>query len=88
MEIVNDEKIKVEQDGVTKEYDVLFSFDSEDTMRTYIGYTDHSKNDRGEENIYVSSFDPVIGLDSLSGINDKEKDMVEDVIREIRGEVK
>ena len=85
MEVINDEKVRVEQNGEIKEYDLLFSFDSDDTGRSYIGYTDHTTDDKGKENVYVSSYDPVIGFDSLSGIDDKEKEMVEDVIKQIGG---
>ena len=39
---INDEKIQIEKNGKIVDCDVLFTFDSEDTMKSYIGYTDHS----------------------------------------------
>ena len=37
----NEEKIVILKDGKEVECDVLFTFDSEDTGKTYFGYTDH-----------------------------------------------
>ena len=39
---INNEKIQIEKNGKTIDCDVLFTFDSEDTMKSYVGYTDHS----------------------------------------------
>ena len=50
------EKIVVTKDGKEVECDVLFTFTSEDTYKGYIAFSDHSKNDKGEENIYFVSF--------------------------------
>lgn len=35
----------------------LFLFDSEETGKTYLVYTDHSKNEAGLENVYASIYD-------------------------------
>ena len=56
---LDNEKIQVEKDGKMVECDVLFTFDSEDTMKSYIGYTDHSIASNGRKNIYVSSLEMV-----------------------------
>lgn len=88
MEVINDDKITLLKDGVEKEYDLLFSFSSEDKMKTYIGYTDNSKNKEGKLNIYVSGFNPILGLDTLSELDEEELKMVDDVIKEIGGELK
>ena len=43
MEIIEEnEKIVVLKDGKEVECDILFTFDSEDTGKSYIGYTDNS----------------------------------------------
>ena len=42
MEIIEEnEKIVVLKDGKEVECDILFTFDSEDTGKSYIGYTDN-----------------------------------------------
>lgn len=81
---LDDSKIVVEKDGTQYEYDVLFTFDSEDTMKSYIGYTDNSIAENGRKNIFVSSYDP-FDLDAkLEDITDeRELEMVSDVLSQI-----
>ena len=52
---IDKEKVQIEKDGKIIECDILFTFDSEDTMKSYIGYTDHSIAKNGRKNIYVSA---------------------------------
>ncbi|MBR2678670.1 MAG: DUF1292 domain-containing protein [Bacilli bacterium] len=81
--VMEQDKIKVEKDGETKEYDVLFTFDCEDTLKSYIGYTDHSMKN-GRKNIFVSAFDPFNVEGILEDITDpKELDMINDVLMKI-----
>lgn len=81
---MENEKIIILKDGEEVECDVLFTFDSVDTDKSYVGYSDHSKSDNGRVNIYVSSYDPVLGLGSLEDITDKEElEMVHNVLLEI-----
>lgn len=78
------EKIQVEKDGKMVECDVLFTFDSEDTMKSYIGYTDHSIAENGRKNIYVSAYNPFNPEDKLEDITDEaELEMVNDVLIKI-----
>ena len=45
--------IKVTNDkGETIVCDILFTFDSEETMKSYVGYTDHSIAPNGRKNIF------------------------------------
>ncbi len=81
---MENEKIVISKDGKEVECDVLFTFDSEDTDKSYIGYTDHSIAPNGRKNIYVSAFDPILGTGTLEDITDeKELAMVHDVLEEI-----
>lgn len=78
------EKIVINKNGQDIECDILFTFDSEDTGKAYIGYTDNSIASNGRKNIYVSSFDPIFGTGSLEDITDeKELAMVREVLEEI-----
>ena len=64
--------------------EVLFTFDSEDTGKVYVGYSDHSIASNGRKNIYVSSYDPIIGINSLEDITDeRELAMVRQVLAQI-----
>ena len=71
-------------EGKQLECDVLFTFDSEDTMKGYVGYTDHTIASNGRKNIYVSSYDPFKAEVKLENITDpRELEMVQDVLKQI-----
>ena len=81
---IDNEKLTIEKDGKLVTYDVLFTFDSEDTMKSYIGYTDHSIAENGRKNIYVSAYNPFNPEDKLEDITDEaELEMVNDVLIKI-----
>ena len=81
---MEEEKIVINKNGKYIECDVLFTFDSEDTGKAYIGYTDHSIASNGRKNIYVSAFDPILGYGQLEDITSEEElAMVKDVLAEI-----
>ena len=85
---INEEKIQMEKEGNIVECDVLFKFDSEDTMKCYIAYTDHSIGKNGRKNIYISSYDPLKSTLELEDITDsKELEMINDFLQEIDKEV-
>ena len=39
-------------------YDVLFTFESEETKKNYIVYTDNSRDDKGNVQVYASTYNP------------------------------
>ena len=83
------EKIQIEKDGKTVDCDILFTFDCEQTMKSYIGYTDNSIADNGRKNIYVSSFDPLKPLMKLEDITDERGlEMIDDVLKQIENDSK
>jgi len=85
---LEEETLKINVDGEEKEYKVLFTFDSEDTMKTYIGYTDNKVAPNGRKNIYVSAISPFTS-NTLEDIKDeKELDMVRDFLEYIDKEAK
>ena len=80
----NSEKIVIMKNGHEVECRVLFTFDSEDTGKAYIGYTDDSIGTNGRKNIFVSAYDPILGKGNLEDITDEaELAMVGDVLEEI-----
>jgi len=81
---INKDKIPMKKNGKIVECDILFTFDSEDTGKVYVGYSDHSIASNGRKNIYVSSYDPIIGINSLEDITDeRELAMVRQVLAQI-----
>ena len=80
----NEEKIVILKDGKEVECDVLFTFDSEDTGKTYLGYTNHAIYKNGRKRIYVSGYNLISGNGKLEDITDpKELDMVQEVLAQI-----
>ena len=78
--------ITIEKDGKSIDCEVLFTFDSEDTGRIYVGYTDHSVDDNNKLNIFVNSYDPMLGK-KLEEITDpREVEMVRDVLAQIKND--
>jgi uncharacterized protein YrzB (UPF0473 family) len=81
---INNEKIQIEKNGKTIDCDVLFTFDSEDTMKSYVGYTDHSFGSNGRKNIFVSAYNPLKAKIELEDITDeRELKMVSEVLNQI-----
>lgn len=82
MEYVNEKKIKMNINGEEKLCDIVFTFDSDDTHKSYIAYTDGTKKE-DKLNIYVCAYNPI--YNSLSEVVDeKEIEMVNKVIEEIK----
>ena len=59
------------QDGQTVVCDVLFTFDSEETGKSYVVYTDNSKDEGGNINVFASVYDPT-GEDPTLGAVETE----------------
>ena len=70
---INNEKIQIEKNGEIVDCDILFTFDSEDTMKSYVGYTDHSFGSNGRKNIFVSAYNPLKAKIKLEDITDKRE---------------
>lgn len=84
---INNEKLIIESDNEKIEYDVLFTFDCEATKKSYIGYSDNTVAPNGRKTIYVSSYNPLnkqIVLEDIT--NQKELDMIQDVLNQIDSE--
>lgn len=79
--------ITIKKNGQEVECEVLFTFENDELKKQYIGYTDHSIGGNGRKNIYVSSYDPLLGTNKLEDITTPEElDMVRDVLNQIAGE--
>ena len=80
-----DEKIKIKNDkGEEKEYNLLFSFDSKNTNKTYITYTAFEKDEDGNIKCYSSEIDdgklnPVTTQEELDTIDELLKSLQEGI---------
>ena len=87
---MNEELVKFKvtnNDGKEVECEVLFTFDSEETNKTYIVYTDNSVDADGNTRVYASTYNPKEDATKLLPIEtDKEWKIIETVLNEIQNE--
>lgn len=73
-EVITNNVFKVKnEDGESVECTVLFTFSSTETNKDYIVYTDNSKNDLGEINVYANTFDKTGSSKVLNKIETEEE---------------
>jgi len=77
----------VDEDGNERVCDILFTFDSPDTGKSYIAYTDGTKDEEGCEVVYASIYDPTNEDDTLQPIETEEEwAMIENVLENLMEE--
>ncbi len=79
-------KFKVNDDsGKEVECEVLFTFDSDETGKSYMVYTDNSIDEEGNTRVYASIYDPNVDEIRLEPIEtDKEWKIIETILEEIQ----
>lgn len=84
----NQFKLKDEYGNETV-YDVLFTFDNEETNKSYIVYTDNTTDETGNIQVYASVYYPGTDSTKLDPIEtDKEWKVIEKILETIQEEVK
>ena len=79
--IVNDE-------GKEVECEVLFTFDSDETKKSYIVYTDNTTDESGSTRVYASVFDPTGVNNTLQPIEtEKEWLVIENILASVQEQV-
>ncbi len=69
--------------------DVLFTFDSEETKKSYIVYTDNSKDDQGNVQVFASIYDPNKEDQKLEPIQtEQEWKVIETILNTLQEEIK
>lgn len=69
--------------------DVLFTFDSEETKKSYIVYTDNSKDEQGNIQVFASIYDPKQEDQKLEPITtEKEWKVIETILNTLQEEIK
>lgn len=67
---------------------ILFTFDSEETKKSYIVYTDDSKDSEGNVQVYASIFDPEDPNTKLEPIEtEKEWKVIETILETLQDEI-
>lgn len=79
----------IDQEGNEIVYDVLFTFESEETNKNYIVYTDQSKDENGNIQVYASIYDPNDPNSKLEAITtEKEWKVIETILETLQEEIK
>lgn len=77
------------EDGKEVEYDVLFTFESDETHKNYIVYTDRSTDEAGQIQVYASIYDPENPNSKLEAIEtEKEWKVIETILSTLQEEIK
>ena len=79
----------IDENGNEIFYDVLFTFDSEETNKSYIVYTDNTKDEAGNIQVYASTYDPDDVNSKLEAIeSEKEWKVIETILGTLQEEVR
>jgi uncharacterized protein YrzB (UPF0473 family) len=71
----------VDDQGKEVTCEVLFTFDSDETGKHYIVYTDNTTDEEGNTKVYASTFDPENGKTTLGAIeSEKEWKIIEAIL--------
>ena len=82
---MNDEIYKfftvTDEKGKSTEYEFLFTFDSDETKKSYIVFTDNTEDDAGSLNTYAATYNKDGNKLELKDIKtDKEWDLIENLL--------
>ena len=78
----------VNDEGKEVECEVLFTFDSDETKKSYIVYTDNTEDESGSTKVYASIYDPTGQDKSLIPIEtDKEWKIIETILSSIQQKI-
>lgn len=79
----------VDEKGNEIECEVLFTFESDETGKNYIVYTDNTTDDLGNTKVYASIYNPDEENLKLTAIEtEKEWKIIETILDELQKEVK
>ena len=78
----------LDENGNEVVYDVLFTFESDETGKNYIVYTDNSKDEAGNIEVYASIYHPEEGNGLLEAIEtEKEWKIIETILETLQEEI-
>ena len=76
------------EDGKKIVCNVLFTFDSDETKKSYVVYTDNTKDQNGNIQVYASIYDPKDKEMKLTPIEtEKEWKVIETILKTLQEEV-
>lgn len=88
MDLNESKMIIKDENGIEKEYYKLFTFDSEETGKSYIAYTDYSKDEAGNIIVRANTYDPNGEDLSLKPLTtEKEWKVIESILQTTQSEM-
>ena len=79
----------IDREGKEIEFEILFTFESDETKKNYMVYTDNTKDDEGNTKVYASVFNPEAEpLELLPVETEREWKIIETIITSITEESK
>ena len=89
MEEKKNKFVVINDEGKEIECEVLFTFESEETNKNYIVYTDNTIDEIGNIKVYASIFDPNNDTTKLDPIEtEQEWNMIESILETLQEEAK
>lgn len=78
----------VNEEGLEVECEILFTFDSDETKKSYIVYTDNTLDGDGNTKVYASVYDPTGKNPSLMPIEtEKEWLVIENILSSVQEKI-
>ena len=80
----------INEEGKEVVCSVLFTFDSDETKKSYIVYTDNTKDKQGNIQVYASIYDPKQedNMELLPIETDKEWKVIETILESLQEEIR
>ena len=79
----------IDKDGKEIEFEVLFTFESDETKKNYMVYTDNSTDEEGNVRVYASVFKPdAVPLELFPVETEREWKIIETILDSIQEENK
>ena len=79
----------IDKDGKEIEFEILFTFESDETNKNYMVYTDNTTDEEGNTKVYASVFNPnAEPLELLPVETEREWKIIETIITSITEESK
>ena len=81
--------IVIDNEGKEIDFEVLFTFESDETKKNYMVYTDNTKDENGNVRVYASVFKPdAEPLELLPVESEREWKIIETILESIEEENK
>lgn len=79
----------LDENGKEVVYDVLFTFENDETKKNYIAYTDNTRDEAGNIQVYASTYNPDDPETKLEAIEtEKEWKVIETILETLQEEIK